>query len=159
MLTKNRMMIEAVLVGLSGTLGLLLFYLALVGITSWSFSHALELLQVDRYYVGAISLGFGLQLGLHKYYKALVKNCQDKASTIATAAGTGTSTASMVACCAHHIADVAPLIGSSGIAIFFNDYKYEMMVLGIAINMIGVIISVNKIYKHQRLHISVVNAS
>ena len=55
-----------------------------------------------------------------------------------TAASTGTSTAAMLACCAHHVADILPLIGVSAAAVFLDTYKLPLLVLGLAMNALGV---------------------
>lgn len=153
-MSNGKLVSKAVMLGIAGALGLALFYLGLVSLFSRSISHAFELLQVDRFYVGAVALGFGVQLGMHNLHKSLLKQCKDKASTAATVAGTGTSTASMVACCVHHVADFAPLIAGSGVAIFFNDYKYQLMTMGIIVNLIGIAISVNALRKHYKAHLA-----
>ncbi|TDA70243.1 MAG: hypothetical protein D9V47_02460 [Clostridia bacterium] len=68
MLTSNAAVIRrSVLVGLVAALVLLAFYFLLVGLTSRSWEHSLELLIQDRYYVTAIAAGFGVQLGLFSY--------------------------------------------------------------------------------------------
>ena len=59
-----------------------------------------------------------------------------------TAAGTGTSTAAMVACCAHHVADALPLLGLSAAAVFLNDYRTPVMSVGLAMNALGIAILV-----------------
>jgi hypothetical protein len=55
-----------------------------------------------------------------------------------TAAGTGASAVAMLACCAHHAADFLPLIGVSAAAVFLDTYKTPLLVLGIAMNAVGV---------------------
>jgi hypothetical protein len=56
----------------------------------------------------------------------------------AVAASTGTSTAAMLACCAHHLTDILPVIGLSGAAVFVNQYKTPFLWLGIAMNAVGI---------------------
>jgi len=125
--------------GTAGTVGLLLFYAAIVGLTSRSLSHAVELLLADKYFVGAISLGFGTQIALYSRLRAAMLSSRDaRTSNVVTATGTGTSTASMVACCLHHLTDVLPVIGISGAAVFLSEFRYELMGLGIAMNLLGI---------------------
>jgi len=123
--------------GLFAALSLVALYLALV---TWAqgFPHATELLWNDRYYVAAIASGFGLQVGLFVYVRRLL-TLRDRASAGAGAAvGTGASTAAMLACCAHHVADALPIVGLSGAAIFLSDYRVPLMLLGIGVNAAGV---------------------
>src|SRR3990170_1580663 len=111
--------------GLAAGSALIALYLGLV---TWAqgFEHARELLWGDRYFVGAIAGGFGLQVGLFVHVRRLVARAAAGSAAGITAAGTGTSTVAMVACCAHHVADALPLIGLSGAAIFLNDYRIPM---------------------------------
>jgi hypothetical protein len=131
--------------------GLLLVALYL-GLVTWAqgFGHAKELLWSDRYFVAAIATGFGLQVGLFVYLRRLVSLRAHRSAGAATAAGTGTSTAAMLACCAHHVTDALPVLGLSGAAIFLNDYRLPLMGLGIAVNAIGVLLMVRLIIREWR---------
>jgi hypothetical protein len=44
----------------------------------------------------------------------------------------------MLACCAHHLVDVLPVIGLSGAALFLGAYKAELLWLGLAMNLAGI---------------------
>lgn len=127
--------------GVIAALALLALYLGLITLAQ-GWGHATQQLSLDRWYVGAIMLGFGTQVGLFTWLRAL--------HTAAMAAGgvaasTGTSTAAMLACCAHHLTDVLPVLGLSGAAIFLNDYKTALLWLGITMNAAGVIYMLTKI--------------
>jgi hypothetical protein len=137
-----------VLAGIASSLSLIVLYFGVVSLAN-SPDHARDLLWSDRYLVGAIAGGFGLQVGLFVYLRALVR-AQSRAlrSTGAlTVAGTGTSTAAMVACCAHHAADVLPIVGLSGAAIFLNDYRTPLMLSGIGVNAVGVAVMLRLVLK------------
>jgi hypothetical protein len=54
------------------------------------------------------------------------------------AASTGTSRAATLACCAHHLTDILPVLGLSGAAVFLNLYKRPLLWLGIAMNLVGI---------------------
>lgn len=137
-----------VAVGLGALVGLLILYLGIVGLTSRSLSHALELMGEDRYFIAAVSAGFGLQMGLYTYLRRQLRTRQAaQPATALAAAGTGTSTLSMVACCAHHVADVMPLVGLSGAAIFLAEYKVPFMALGLAMNGTGIAVALRAIRK------------
>lgn len=127
------------IIGVAGALALVGLYLGLV---SWAqgLTHARELLWGDRYFVGAIALGFGTQAALYTYVRLMAARTRLAAATGVTAAGTGTSTAAMVACCAHHVADALPLLGLSAAAVFLNDYRLPIMGVGLATNLAGVVI-------------------
>jgi hypothetical protein len=72
---------------------------------------------------------------------------------MATGAGTGTSTIGMVACCAHHLTEVAPLIGLAGfgsVASFLTEWKIPFILFGLAVNAIGIAITVRNIRRVRR---------
>ena len=126
------------LAGILGALALIGLYLGLV---TWAqgFSHARELMREDRYFVAAIAGGFGLQIALFVHLRRLLSARAKGSAGVATAAGTGTSTAAMLACCAHHVVDALPVLGLSGLAIFLNDYRVPVMMGGITVNIAGVL--------------------
>ncbi len=111
-----------------------------LGLVTWAqgLTHARELLWDDRYFVAAISAGFGTQVGLFVYVRRMVSLRARGGAATATATGTGTSTAAMVACCAHHVSDALPVLGLSGAAIFLNDYRIPLMATGLAVNGLAV---------------------
>ena len=136
-------------VGLAGAAFLVGLYL---GVVTWAqgLSHARELLWSDRYFVGAIALGFGTQVGLYVHLRLLWRRRRLAAPTAATAAGTGTSSVAMVACCAHHVADALPVLGLSGLAVFLNDYRLPLMALGLAANAGGIAIMLRLLIQERR---------
>jgi cation transport ATPase len=126
--------------------GLLGFYLGVITLAQ-GWSHAVQQLSADRWYIGAIALGFGAQVGLFVYLRAL----HARAATGGMAASTGTSTAAMLACCAHHLAELLPIVGLSGAAILLNAYKTPLLWLGIVMNLGGVIYLLHHIEQARRL--------
>jgi hypothetical protein len=138
--------LRPVLAGVIAAIALLALYLGLITLAQ-GWSHATQQLSLDRWYVGAIMLGFGTQVGLFTWLRTLHATAMAAGGM---AASTGTSTAAMLACCAHHVADVLPVLGLSGAAIFLNDYKFELLWLGITMNAIGVgylLVQVRKVRK------------
>ncbi len=140
-----RLALKPLLGGLGAILGLLTLYLGLITLAQ-GWGHALDQLSDDRWYVGAIGAGFGTQIGLFIYLRGL----QTQAMARGVIASTGTSTVAMVACCAHHLADVLPILGLSGAAIFLNDYKVPLLWLGILMNLAGIVYLVMKIRTQRR---------
>lgn len=110
-----------------------------LGIVTWAqgADHALELLLDDRLFVALIAAGFGTQIGLFTYVRLLQRALARESVTLA-GAGTATSSISMVACCAHHLADVLPVIGVSGLAVFLVEFRTPLMLLGLATNLAGI---------------------
>ncbi|MFB0534984.1 MAG: hypothetical protein ACETWR_08380 [Anaerolineae bacterium] len=148
----RRISLRPVVVGLIASLALLLFYLGLVSLISQSVSHALALLAEDRWFVFPITLGFGIQAGLFTYLRALHGATGMPAAV--TGSSAGTSTAAMIACCAHHLTDVLPLVGLSGATIFLAQYKVPFMIVGLLSNAagIGVLLAMIRRAKKQITH-------
>ncbi len=113
-------------------------YVAIVGLVQ-GLDHALDLITGDWYFVIPIVLGFGAQVGLFVFARTRLRRRLGGATKALTGAGTGTSTVSMVACCTHHLADVLPVLGLSGAALFLNDYRGPLMALGIISNAAGIV--------------------
>ncbi len=142
----------AVLAGATASLALVAVYLGVVSLAN-SPAHASELVLGDWYFVAAIALGFGIQSGLFVYLRLLAHRARGlRASGALAAAGTGSSTAAMVACCAHHVADVLPLLGVSGAAVFVNDYRVPVMVAGLAVNLAGVVVLLGALRQTRASH-------
>lgn len=123
--------------GAVGAGALLLVYLAIITIAQ-GLDHAIEQLVADAIFVGLIALGFGTQIALFVELRAVDRH--HRASAAVTAAGTGTSAAAMLACCAHHLVDLLPLVGLSAAAVFLNAYKTPLFMVGIAMNVVGIVV-------------------
>lgn len=133
--------------GLLGALGLTVLYLGSVTLVA-SWAHALELFREDAPFVVPTILGFGIQVGLFTYLKLglHLANGTHAAGALTGTAG-GTSTLAMVACCAHHVTDVLPLVGLSGAAIFLAQYKVPFMVVGLLSNVVGIGVLLAMVWK------------
>lgn len=129
--------------GALGAAALIGLYLGLV---TWAqgADHALELLWGDRIFVGLISAGFGTQVGLFTYLR-LLQRAMARESVALAGAGTAASSVSMVACCAHHLADVLPIVGLSGLAVFLVELRTPLMLLGIATNLVGIAVMLRQL--------------
>jgi len=126
------------LVGLAAAGLLVWLYLGVVTWSSGHFSHARELAWGDRYLLGAIAFGFGVQAALYTHLRLAIHGRLSRSSTATAVGGTGTSTVAMVACCAHHVAEALPALGLSGAAVFLNDHRLAFMSIGLGMNAIGV---------------------
>jgi hypothetical protein len=130
--------------GMAAAVGLLGFYLGIIALAQ-GWGHAVEQLADDRWFVGAIAAGFGTQVGLFAHLRGL----HARAAAGGVAASTGTSTAAMLACCAHHLADLLPVIGLSGAAIFLNAYKTPLLWLGVAMNLLGILYLLRQVLRRR----------
>lgn len=138
---------RSIIVGVSGSIGLLIIYF---GILIWanSFSHALEQFSEMWYWISILVIGFGIQLGLYSYIRSNIRKKIPGATAEVAAAG-GISTGSMIACCAHHITDVLPIIGLSVAAVFLVKYQLPFILLGIFSNLVGITMMLDIIQKYE----------
>ena len=128
---------RSIAIGLVGAAALLGLYLGIISLAQ-GVEHALEQLAADALFVGLIAAGFGTQIALFAELRTVDR--VHRASAAVTAAGTGTSTAAMLACCAHHLVDLLPLFGLSAAAVFLNAYKTPLFLVGIGMNVIGILV-------------------
>ena len=126
---------RSIAAGVVGAAALLGIYLGIVSLAQ-GVEHALEQLAADAVFVGLIAAGFGTQIALFAELRRVDR--RHRAAAAVTAAGTGTSAVAMLACCAHHLVDLLPLVGLSGAAVFLNAYKTPLFLVGIGMNVIGI---------------------
>src|SRR3990170_7197757 len=128
---------RSILAGLLGAAVLLGIYLGIISFAQGA-AHALDQLATDAVFVGLISAGFGTQVALFVELRTVDR--RHRASAAVTAVGTGTSAAAMLACCAHHLVDVLPILGLSAAAVFLNAYKTPLFLVGIGMNLTGLVV-------------------
>jgi len=88
-------------------------YVAVVGGAS-GLDHLAGQARADWYLLVPILAGFGVQVALMAELRQ--RRRQARLAAAATGGAAGTSAVGMVACCAHHVADLAPLAGLTGAA-------------------------------------------
>lgn len=121
---------------MSGAL-LVLVYIAVLALAN-SLEHATgEFLRL-WYWMVPIIVGFSVQVGLFAYGHRASRSKADSHAGGVLASGSA-STLSMVACCAHHLTDVLPLIGLSGAAFFLGTYQHLFLLLGLLSNIVGLV--------------------
>jgi hypothetical protein len=136
-----------VVVGISAGVLLFAVYSAIVAGASGSFAHFLDQASIDWYYIAPLMIGFGTQVGI-------LSELRRRQRLHALAAGVGiggagASTVGMVACCAHHIVELAPFLGASAAATFLTAWKVPMILAGLAINTAGIAVGIRNL---RRLH-------
>ncbi len=130
---------------------MLLFYF---GVTSLASGWEYAFIQFRMYwsYILAIATGFGLQMFLYSHVRQFNISCKGQ-----VAASGGMSAGSMIACCLHHVTDVLPIVGSSGLiaggGIFLTLAYYikPLLMVGVLSSMVGVtfmlaVIQKNRLY-------------
>lgn len=125
--------VKHIVFGVVASLLLLVLYFGIVGLLQ-GFAYAAGRFLELWYLMAPLVLGFGVQVGLFSYIKDLI-NC----SPGATATSGSMSTASMIACCVHHITDVIPILGISAIGIFLLEFQPAFLLLGIVSNLVGIV--------------------
>ena len=133
--------------GVAGSAALLGLYLGIIGL-SQGVEHAFAQLATDALFVGLIAAGFGTQVALFVELRTLDR--RHRAGAAITAAGTGTSAAAMLACCAHHVVDLLPIVGLSAAAVFLDAYKTPLFGLGIGMNALGIVVIGRQLLRARR---------
>jgi hypothetical protein len=137
-----------------GLLGSLFLSVLYFGIVSWaeSPSHALELFWEDKYIVIPMILGFGVQVSLYTILKKRLFMPMESIgpSGTLTGAGGGMSVTAMVACCAHHVTDVLPIVGLTAATTFLAEYRYAFMFIGLGITVAGILVMLGTLLRERR---------
>ncbi len=132
-------------------------------IVSWAENpqHAAELFWEDRWIVLPIVLGFGLQAALYTILKKrlFVPVAHAGPSGKLTGASGGMSTAAMVACCAHHITDVLPILGLTAAAAFLAEYRIAFMVAGLSMTVVGILFMLVMLFRERRKAVQMLKLS
>ncbi len=134
------------LVGVGGAVLLLIVYLGLITLAQ-DLTHALEQTAELWYWVLALAGGFGIQAGLFSFIRQSIRE-RRAATTGSVAASGGVSAGSMAACCAHHLSDILPLLGLSGMAIFLVRYQLFFIIVGVLSNIVGITVMLETIQRH-----------
>lgn len=135
-----------ILIGVGAAVLLMLLYMGIITLAE-GLDHALDQTSKLWYWVLALVGGFGIQAGLFSFIRQELKK-RRAAATASVAATGGVSAGSMAACCAHHLSDVLPLIGLSGLAAFLADYQVFFIILGVVSNVVGITIMLDTIQRH-----------
>ncbi len=129
---------RSVLVGVVAGSALVAAYLGAITVAQ-GIGHAVDQLVADALFVVPIVAAFGLQVALVAELRTIDRRHRRAATAVATA-GTGTSGVAMLACCAHHLVDVLPVLGLSAAAAFLEAYKTPLAVVGMVASLIGLIV-------------------
>lgn len=120
-----------------------LFYALVVGLASGSAAHLVDQMRRDWYFLAPTIVGFGTQVALVVELRR--RHRLSHGALAAGGTGAGASTAGMIACCAHHLADLLPVLGATGAAAFLLELRIPFMVAGIAVNALGIAAAVRRL--------------
>lgn len=141
-MSEKKQILTASVIGLLATTALLIIYtLIVVAVSGWLFA-GLQFIST-WYFIVSLAMGFGLQVGLYTYLKLSITQMHTSGKVMAVS-GT-TSTVAMVACCAHYLANVAPLLGLASVISLIGQYQRQLFWVGILFNFFGIIYLVSKI--------------
>ncbi len=128
---------------------LLVLYFGILSLVSgWSFT--LSQFSEFWFYIVPLAAGFGLQVALFLKLREVVSRAKEAGAVIA-ASGT-TSTAAMISCCAHYLANVAPVLGATGLVAFAAQFQVELFWVGLAFNTAGIAYVGTKLWKASKAH-------
>lgn len=122
---------------------MLVFYAAVVVGASRSPAHLVDQVVSDWYLILPIAAGFGVQIALLVELRRRHRLPSHVAA--AGASGAGTSTIGMLACCAHHVADLFPLVGATAAATFLYDYRLPFMLTGLGMSAAAIAVALRRL--------------
>ena len=155
MMDKRRILLKRFLIPimafLIGSAFIASFY---IGILTWAqgWDYASSQFARDRWYVIPIIVGFGIQAALYPVLRLrlfIPITSTGHAGSMMGASG-GTSATAMVACCIHHVTDVLPILGLSAAASFLTRYQRPFMLVGLAMNLIGIGVMLFVLYRERQ---------
>jgi YHS domain-containing protein len=149
-INKTKSNNRPVVFGSIGVGVLLLIFFGIVTLTNGSIGAAFQEFKRIWYWIFILASGFGFQLGLFTYLKQRIAEKTTAVTAEVAASGTVT-TGSMIACCAHGLVNVLPLVGVSAAAAFLATYQLPFILIGVFSNLIGITIMLGIIQKHSLL--------
>lgn len=128
--------INPFIMGVIGSLSLITFYTTIMLIFTGSLKAAYDQFISLWYLMIPLIIGFGVQLGLFQSLRIRIKT-----GSMGKMMGgsTASSSLSMIACCAHHLTDVLPILGFSAVSVFLVNYQTPLLLLGILFNILGIL--------------------
>lgn len=127
---------------------LAVYFAALTLVSGWSFT--VDQFSQFWYFILPLAFGFGIQVSLFTHLRALV-GAEKKSGAMVATSGT-TSTAAMISCCAHYLANVAPVLGATGLVAFAAQFQVELFWVGLLFNLAGIAYVGNKVLQATREH-------
>ena len=139
---------KSIIIGFAAGLSLLgAYFLILSLVSGWEFTKIQ--FQGNWYWIIGLAAGFGTQIGIFTYLRALHR--AKVSGGIVVASGT-TSTIAMISCCAHYLVNILPVIGISGLAVFLGQYQTELFIVGAISNLAGIFYLLSKAKKFKQNH-------
>ena len=148
-MTMPQNIVKPVLYGALASLILLgVYFAALTLVSGWNFAG--NQFFSFWYFIVSLAAGFGIQIGLYVYLRNLVRSGRGTGKVLGVTGAT--STAAMVSCCAHYLANLLPILGVAGMVTFAAQYQTELFWVGIAFNLAGIAYMANRIVTFRHRH-------
>ena len=129
------MILRSINKGIIATAALLAVYFAILGLLS-GFPYAWGEFARFWYFIVALAVGFGIQVGLFFYLKDCIRQARSSRKVLAVS-GT-TSTTAMLSCCAHYVVNILPVLGVAGLVTLISQYQIHLFWVGLLFNAAGI---------------------
>ena len=123
------------------------YFAVLILVSGWNFAE--DQFSQFWYFIVTLAAGFGVQIGLYIYLRNLIKGMHSGGKVLGVT-GT-TSTAAMISCCTHYVANLLPILGTAGIVMFVAQYQVKLFWVGLLFNLGGILYIVNKVIKFKQV--------
>ena len=123
-----------------------MYFGVLTLVSGWEFT--LGQFAAFWHFTVALAVGFGVQVGLYTYLRRITRH--DNAAGKVAAVSGGTSTAAMISCCTHYLANVLPVLGATGLVALVGQYQVGLFWVGLAFNLAGVLYISSKVVRASR---------
>ena len=124
------------------------------GIVTWAqgWDYASNQFLLNRWYILPIYISFGIQAALYSIlrFRLFVPTTTMGHTGALMGTSGGTSVTAMVACCLHHVTDVLPILGLSAAAAFLTRYQRPFMLVGLGLNIIGILVMLIVLYRERQ---------
>lgn len=132
--------------GLASGILLGVYFVVLALVSGWSFAQSQ--FASFWYFIVSLAIGFGVQIGLYAYLRNLIHGSQSSGKVLGVTGAT--STAAMISCCAHYLANLLPILGVTGLVTFVAQYQVKLFWVGLLFNVGGIVYMANKIFKYKK---------
>ncbi len=129
------------------------------GILTWAqgWDYAAGQFLRNRGYILPLFVTLGIQAALYSIlrFRLFIPTTTAGQTGALMGANGGTSVTAMVACCLHHVTDVLPILGLSAAATFLTRYQRPFMLVGLGLNVVGILVMLLILYRERQKWIPV----
>lgn len=150
---NRKIVTQSILAGIIGVILIALFYFIVLTWVAGDWHHPGQQFLTVWPWMSALLLGFGIQSALF-WYTRLASRAMRSQRVAATTAGV--STATMIACCAHHVTDLVSILGISAFSLFLAQYQAYVLMVAILFNVIGIGYMFRMIKRHHLNNLTIV---